>query len=534
MKQSIDAMKAKKQYFDWGTISWLDDPAVNENSKMLIGHVTFLPKKQQGKHLHTGEEQMLYTVSGEGEHWMNDQYYPLLPGTFYHIQPYCEHDIVNVGEKPLEMIIVYNINHQKIDDLLPKVDLIENYSEKKLTDLVDTKMLQNMLEELSNAIGLSITIQDEKGKMLNQPENIPGFCKIYSDTCQDCYLKKNYQREDDVKDEYAIRECCFDLVKVHVPIYFSDRKIGSITCGPVIMNEYSQTTIDVLAREEERLGIPHLIKEYHQIKRVTKGRLYAILQSLNKIANYIIDMGSKSLINDEIKEKSIEILREKSARNELEKSLFETQMKVIEAQISPHFLFNTLSVIGQLAYMKGAREAAETTFALSGLLRTSLTKANAFVTVEDELKYIEDYVFIQNKRFNDSIQLETDFGKGVNEQLIPFMLLQILVENSILHGFEQMDEIGKLMIKGRIVDKHIVFDVTDNGVGISDEAISNCFSDGDMNINQVSKGTGIGLKALYKRLKYYYADFVFDMGRNETRGTWIHISIPQEKQKVNL
>ena len=185
----VDALNTKKQYFDWGTITWLHDPAVNEHSNMMIAHVTFLPKKTQGKHMHTGEEQMLYTISGEGEHWVNDQYYPLLAGTFYHIPPYCEHDIVNSSDKPMEMIIVYNVNHQKIDDLLPKVDLIENYSEKNLADLVEPKLLQNLLEELSNAIGLSITIQDHKGHLLNEPANVPEFCNLYSASCLSCYLK---------------------------------------------------------------------------------------------------------------------------------------------------------------------------------------------------------------------------------------------------------------------------------------------------------------------------------------------------------
>lgn len=533
MNRTIDIMKAKKQYFDWGTINWLNDPAVNEQSKMLIAHVTFLPKKVQGKHMHTGEEQMLYTISGEGEHWVNNQYYPLLPGTFYHIPPYCEHDIVNVGDSPLEMMIVYNINHQKIDDLLPKVDLIENYAEKNLRDLVDPGLLQNMLEELSNAIGLSITIQDHEGHLMNQPANIPRFCMRYSEFCENCYLKDSKTSTGHNRQEYTIQDCCFDLVKVHVPIYFSDRLIGTITCGPVIMNEYSPKTVDVLSREEERLQIDDLIESYHEIKRVTKGRLYAILQSLNKIANYIIDMGSKSLINDEMRNKSIEILKEKNARSELERSLFETQMKVIEAQISPHFLFNTLSVIGQLAYMKGAREAAETTFALSGLLRTSLTKANAFVTVEDELKYIEDYVFIQNKRFNDSIKLVVNMSKQMREQVIPFMMLQILVENAILHGFEQLEGTGQLQIEGHMNGKNLSFTVKDNGVGISDEAIEQCLLDEEWRDPDVVKGTGIGIKALYQRLKYYYRDFTFDLGRNESGGTWIHLVLPPEKKKVD-
>lgn len=532
-EKKIDALNIKKQYFDWGTIAWIHDPVMSDYSKMMIAHVTFLPKKIQGKHMHTGEEQMLYTISGQGEHWMNDQFYPLIPGTFYHIPPYCEHDIVNSSDEPLEMIIVYNINHQKIDDILPKIDLIETYSEKNLEDLVEPMMIQNMLDELSNAIGLTITIQDHKGKVLNRPANVPEFCKLYSDRCATCYLKDEGKEANDFDQAYAIQDCCFDLVKVHVPIYFSDRLIGAITCGPVIMNEYSDETITHLKIVETQLQIENLVAEYQNIKRVTKGRLYAILQSLNKIANYIIDMGSKGLINDEIRQKSIEVLKEKNARIELQKSLFETQMKVVEAQISPHFLFNTLSVIGQLAYMKGAKEAAETTFALSGMLRTSLTKANAFVSVKDELKYIEDYVFIQNKRFNDSIELLVDMPDIILDKNIPFMMLQVLVENAILHGFEQLKGKGRLEIIGESEAKELKFIIRDNGIGISDAAIEACYSDDEALDEHVVKGTGIGIRALYRRLKYYYDNFTFEIGRNEEGGTWIMLQLPIEK-KVEL
>lgn len=532
MDRIIDVMKAKKQYFDWGTINWLSDPTVNDQSKILIAHVTFLPKRVQGRHMHTGEEQMIYTISGEGEHWVNNKKYPLLPGTFFHVPPYCEHDVANRGATPLEMIIIYNVNHQRIDDLLPKVDILENFTERNLTDLVDSQMLQSLLEELSSAIGVTITLQDHQGVLINEPANLPRFCTLYSENCKTCYLSTSLNPAEKGGQEFAIQDCCFDLVKVHVPIHFGDRLIGTITCGPVILNEYSPKTVDRLSREQERLGIEGLIEEYLQIKKVTKGRLYAILQSLNRIANYIIDMGSKSIINDEIRAKSIEILKEKSARNELERSLFETQMKVIEAQISPHFLFNTLSVIGQLAYMKGAREAAETTFALSGLLRTSLTKANAFVTVEDELRYIEDYVFIQNKRFNNSIEMSIEMGPDMREQVIPFMMLQILVENSILHGFEHLEGIGKLTIEGWIKGEKLHFLVKDNGIGITDEIIEQSFADEEWQDRTLVKGTGIGIRALYQRLKYYYKDFTFDIGRNENKGTWIRLVLPLEKQRM--
>ncbi|MCD6435166.1 MAG: cupin domain-containing protein, partial [Clostridiales bacterium] len=89
-KIGYNSIQAKKQDFEWGTINWIYEP--NEKSNMVIAHVTFYPYKVQGKHMHTGDEQVIYTISGQGEHWINNDYYPLLPGNYYHIPPYAEHD----------------------------------------------------------------------------------------------------------------------------------------------------------------------------------------------------------------------------------------------------------------------------------------------------------------------------------------------------------------------------------------------------------------------------------------------------------
>jgi len=278
-------------------------------------------------------------------------------------------------------------------------------------------------------------------------------------------------------------------------------------------------------REEEKNGMENLLNEYFKIRRVTKGKLYAIMESLKRINNYIVDMALKNMVDEELRKKSVEILEQKKDKIELEKNLVEAQMKVIQSQISPHFLFNTLSVIAQLAYMKGAKEAADTTFALSNLLRTSLTKAEEFVTVKEELKYIEDYVFIQNKRFNDVIKMNVSLEDDVEGQYIPFMIVQILVENSIVHGFEKLTNSGEIKISANLLNGKLNMIVEDNGCGISNEAIGKFY--GDFAGAARSKGTGIGLKSIYKRLKYYYKDnFKINLERREIQGTRVSISLP--------
>ncbi len=520
-----DALRAEKQSFDWGTIRWLHDPESLQESNMMTAHVTFFPHKVQGKHLHTGDEQMLYILSGEGEQWIDQQCFKLKQGSFHHIPPYAEHDIVNTGDTVLEMMIVYNTNQEKIDSILPKIDFIHNQTAKRMIDLVDLKTLEKIIMDLSTTIGLSIALLDENNENLIEQVDIPYFCDLLSNKCNQCsFISDELINKNDLR-KFSIEQCCYDLVKIHAPIYFSDYFIGTIICGPFIINEYSNETIKSLQLEND-FNSNELVIEYFKLKNVSRSRIYAINDSLKRIHKFIIDSGINRLITEEFDHNNYEILKQKNAKVQLEKSLFETQMKVIQAQISPHFLFNTLSVIGELAYMKGAKEAAETTFALSGLLRTSLTKANEFVSVLDEINYIKDYVFIQNKRFNNSIELSIELSENVEKQLIPFMLMQILIENAILHGFGKLESIGKLRISGSMKNERIYLQVDDNGKGIEmskiNGSINSKFDDEDIN-----KGTGLGLKSIKQRLKFYYDDdFEFIITDNKLGGTRVKLNLP--------
>ncbi len=519
-KANINVLRPVKQYFDWGNVKWLDEPEDLQSGKLLVGHVTFLPRKRQGKHLHTADEQILYTISGKGEHWVNDKYYPLVPGTVHYIPPYTEHDIRNLGETPLEMIIIYNSRSLNFDKFLPSVDFLKEYSAEYIRENIDISRVQKIQDELSKALGLCIVIQDEKGNLLTKPSNMPKFCKLRLKSNKECYLKSNNNFIE--TKESTVKACCYDLVKINAPIYFENKFIGSIFCGPVILNEHSEDTIKKIGEDKDYSNINEVVQSYLDIRQITKGRLYAIIDSLKTINNFIVEIGMKGLIHEELHNKTLEILKQTQIKNELEKALVESKMKVIQAQISPHFLFNTLSVIGQLAYMKGANEAAETTFALSNLLRTSLSKSQELILVKEEIKYLEDYIFIQNKRFENKIRTVLKIDRDVKDKSIPFMTLQPLIENAIVHGFKELGKQGEIKIVGNIKGEKLYFNIKDNGKGISKEVIKNIFIEG----GESKKGTGLGLPNLNNRLKYYYGNNYKFKINNLKSGTEVELELP--------
>jgi len=524
-KRNASVLSPVKQSFEWGYVRWLHEPEDLEKGKLVVGHVTFFPHKKQENHLHTGDEQILYTISGKGEHNIDGHSYPLLPGTVYHIPPYAKHSVRNLGDELLEMIIVYNINSLNYSKILPQIDFTENYDVNNLKDIIDIQVLQDIQDKFSKAVDLAIVIKNREGEILTEPSNIPVFCRLQWQKGKHCLLDENHtppQRNS------TIIPCCYNLVSVSAPIYFSNRYIGSIFCGPVILNEPSPKTLRQMKTDGHR-DDDQIIKEYLNITRVTKGRLYAVIETLKTINNFIVEMGINNLVHRELHNKTVQILKEVQERNKLERTLSETKMKLIQAQISPHFLFNTLSTIGQMAYMKGAKEAAETTFALANLLRTSLRKSPEMIAVRDELKFIEDYILIQKKRFKNIVETHIDVSDRLKDYKIPFLTLQTLVENAIIRGFEPSEKPGILRITGILKGKYMFFEVADNGQGIPEKVLKRILKG---NRGSSLRNAGLGLYNLRQRLIHYYgSDFDFKIESEYGKGTRVGLMIPTTHER---
>jgi quercetin dioxygenase-like cupin family protein/ligand-binding sensor protein/two-component sensor histidine kinase len=499
LNEEINVLRPVSQNFDWGHIIWLHEPEDAQNGRMMVGHVFFMARKQQGRHLHTGDEQMIYTISGKGEHWVNNKFYPLVPGTVYHVPPYTEHDIRNISDEPLELIIVYNVDGNKFNHLFEVIDDANVIRDIEIGKIVNAELLIRIQKELSEVLGLGILILDRNNQAVTQPGSTADFC----DRIKLCtgYCDLDRPGEEPVSGP-TLRKCCFNLVRIESSIVHQGKCIGKIICGPVILNEDSEKILGKLKNLENETGVTGLGTAYGSIKEITKGRLYAIMNSLQAISIYIVEMGVKEALGRELHEKTLNMLVETQRRAELEKIVADTKMRLIQSQISPHFLFNTLSVIGELAYMSGAREAADTTFALSNLLRKSLAKSQEMTTMEEEIEYIRDYVFIQNKRFDNLIHLKVHVTKAALKKAIPFMTLQILAENAIKHGFSHKQRDAVLSIEGKVSKGCLVILVKDNGLGMEEKelkAIEDVIGSG-------RSRSGIGYESILTRLNYYYSD----------------------------
>lgn len=146
-------------------------------------------------------------------------------------------------------------------------------------------------------------------------------------------------------------------------------------------------------------------------------------------------------------------------------------LKAYQAQIAPHFLYNTLDSINWMLIENEEYTISNIVVALGGLLRYSISNDGNLKTVADELEQIKNYLLIQQVRFGDRLKYSIDIDTAIHQQLIIKLLLQPLVENAVVHGIENTVGLKTIVITGRREGNDIVFSVEDNGAGIPERLL---------------------------------------------------------------
>jgi two-component system LytT family sensor kinase len=200
---------------------------------------------------------------------------------------------------------------------------------------------------------------------------------------------------------------------------------------------------------------------------------------------------------------------------EQDKLLMAARVEALASQINPHFLFNTLTSISSL--IRSQPETARTLIVkLSGLLRRLLRSQEHFVTLREELEAIDEYLDIESIRFGPKLRIDKSIDPDSLDVVMPSMLLQPLIENSIKHGLSPKIGEGRITIRSARQNGHAVIDIIDNGVGVSSG-----------HLDRVTNG-GIGLRNVNERLRVIYgANYQLQLDSVPGEGTCARIVIPE-------
>ena len=306
----------------------------------------------------------------------------------------------------------------------------------------------------------------------------------------------------------------------HLVAVIPQKDITSL--GTVLRNEMLviMLVITVLAY------IVAIITSKSSVRRITE-----LTRSMKKVEEGNFDICIKKTVNDEIGDltegfnlmtsKISTLIDEKFNMGQEIKSV---ELKALQAQINPHFLYNTLELINCTAIEHYVPEIAEIVNALSKFYKLGLSHGMDLILIKDEITHVSLYVKIQNMRFGDKIRFTLDVDENILNEYTLKIILQPIVENAIIHGiFEKDSHAGQVRITGKLDGETIRFIIEDDGVGMSIEKSQYILSD----IYESDSKGGYGLKNIDRRIKLYYGHpFGLTIDSDLGRGTRVLVTFP--------
>ena len=203
---------------------------------------------------------------------------------------------------------------------------------------------------------------------------------------------------------------------------------------------------------------------------------------------------------------------------EMENLLKDYEISVLQAQINPHFLYNTLASIQALILTHDER-AIDMIQMLGDMFRTGLGNRNRFITVQKELEYVQLYLGIQSIRYGNQFEVKYEIDPYVNNLYTIKFIIQPFVENCIIHGFDEIEKGGRIYIKSYVRNDFLIFTIEDNGIGISMDSIN-----ADDKNNKESK---LGIRNIYERIRLYFGSpYGITIRPQVQGGTKVFVRVP--------
>jgi two-component system sensor histidine kinase YesM len=245
-----------------------------------------------------------------------------------------------------------------------------------------------------------------------------------------------------------------------------------------------------------------------RIEVYPQNELYSLAEDLNTMAGKI-----KELVETNIRE---------------QQNLQKSEMKALQAQITPHFLYNTLDTIIWLAEGKQYDQVVSITRAFSEFFRISLNRGKEWVSVQDELHHVESYLTIQKIRYRDILDYSISYEENMGEKTILKLLLQPLVENALYHGIKNKRGKGTIHITGWSECGFLHFSIKDNGIGMTEERLKDVCGQIARTPDDESMNSIYGLYNVSKRLELYYnMPGLLELQSIYNEGTTVFIKVPE-------
>lgn len=261
----------------------------------------------------------------------------------------------------------------------------------------------------------------------------------------------------------------------------------------------------------------------HQIEIYTNDEISFLARMFNRmrvnINNLIKEIQAKAQLETELQQNKL--------------LLQESQLLILQSQINPHFLFNTLDTLSKKAYIEGAETTSDLLVSVANMLRYNLKRLDKAVTLFEEVNVLRQYIDIQTARFADRLTYVPEIDDSYLHIQIPGLTLQPIVENAVIHAVEPREEGGIIWFRVFSMnsdanggpDSQVIIEIEDDGPGMSEEQMNNIVAGKQSSVRGHS--TGIGLSNVIRRLQIFYgSEHSFSIARGIQGGTKITLRLP--------
>lgn len=446
----------------------------------------------------------------------------------------------------VDAVYMSNVN---LNDLADAIDRVQ----QSMTDYLNTKSSEALEEYYRSE--QSFQIQYERlndvttdNDMLNIEKNIRSMAKNYLEVTEETMQAKRGRNVERYKTCYETASVMYGDINSFIYHLNNERFKRNTTNYKGLMTslQYMEiiSTVILLVVGVTSLGLVLAItnsitKPLDRLAKaaneVAKGNFHMKVQKVHNLDEVgIVSMAFNKMVDsiqEYIKQISLNMEREQQLKEwefRMESSLKDAQLKYLQAQINPHFLFNSLNAGVQLAMLEGAERTGEFVEKMADFFRYNLKKINQDTTLCEEVKLVDTYFYILNVRYSGEIQFFKQINESLLETKVPSMIIQPLVENAIQHGIKEAPWDGEIVLAISEEEEYITIEVSDNGRGMAKEVIHHILEGGLGKEDSSANSTGIGIRNVIERLQLYYArEEVLSITSQIGEGTTVTIKIPK-------
>ena len=373
-------------------------------------------------------------------------------------------------------------------------------------------------DKLNNILSDNLSLEDQ---------SLSGIYRLDYDTIKDSFMSSNNFIERNILD-----------TKVYAGFYSisnTDWFMVTILPAPPLIHESNHLMLQIALLYAGFLVLALIFANI--LAHTITGRLSSVIRQMQTVRHGPPTPMESPEAHDEIGDlidtynymtRKMDELMKKQAKSA--EDLRIAEFNSLQAQINPHFLYNTMDMINWMALQGQTEEISHAVQSLSRFYKLTLSRKKGISTIARELEHVTIYVQLQNMRYHDSIELITDIPDELSEYQIPKLTLQPVVENSILHGIlEKESKSGTIVITGWMENEDIVLLISDDGVGISPEILSTILYGSG---NSQSGGTNIAVYNTHRRLQILYGkDYGLTYSSNPGKGTEVEIRFPAHREE---